>query len=466
MTVAYGNALPRRGRMVAAAFLALALPISTAARADVLIDNVDGLTLDAEGKVERFTGVLVGDDGRVEQVFTRSQKRPKRVDYAVDGKGRVLMPGLIDSHVRLMPFGLARIAPSEGNPGGQPRPEDRDTALGKAQEALLARGITTVADMGTTIEDWQAYRRAGDLGKLYVRIVAYAASTEAMILIGGPGPSPWLYDDRLRLNGVALALDGPLASRGALLNAPYTDAPAARVTAGIGDTQLKNMLSRASMDNFQPAVAASGDKANAGLLDALGEMAQTYKGERRWRIEGADVIDPADRARLRPLGAIVVMHPRDAEAGAAADARLGPTRTPSAYAWKSLTSAGVRLAFGSGAPGPGYDPFAGIAAAITRQDASDQPFGGWQPQERLNREEALAAYTTGGAYAAFADGRFGRIAKGQRADFVMVDRDPMLASPAELRNIGVLQTWVGGKLVYEANRQPAPAQPTPAQPTR
>lgn len=443
---------PVLGRILAVALITL----PGIAEADVLIDNVDGFTLDAEGKVERFTGVLVGDDGRVEQVFKRSQKRPKLVDYAVDGKGRVLMPGLVDSHVRLMPFGLARIAPTEREPGGQPRPEDRDAALGKAQEALLSRGITTVADMGTTIEDWQTYRRAGDTGKLYIRIVAYAANTEAMILIGGPGPSPWLYDDRLRLNGVAIALDGTLASRKALLKAPYADMPTARVTPMLNDTQLKNLLSRAAMDNFQPAIAASGDKASTDVLDAVGELAQTYKGERRWRIEGAEVIDQADRARLGQHGAVVVMRPRDAEAGPAAEVRLGAARAPGAYAWKSLASAGAKLAFGSGAPGPSYDPFAGIAAAITRQDASDQPFGGWQPQERLTREEALAAYTTGGAYAAFAEGRLGRIAKGQRADFVMVDRDPMLASPAELRNMRVLQTWVGGRLVYE-NKGQAPA---------
>lgn len=450
--------LPVLGRIVAATFALAASAFAPPAHADVLIDNVDGLTLDADGKVERFTGVLVGDDGRVEQVFKRSQKRPTKVDYAVDGKGRVLMPGLIDSHVRLMPFGLARIAPSEREPGGQPRPEDRDAALGKAQEALLARGITAVADMGTTIEDWQTYRRAGDLGRLYIRVIAYAASAEAMILIGGPGPSPWLYDDRLRLNGLALMLDGPLASRAALLKAPYADAPAARVTPKLSDTQLKNLMSRAAMDGFQPAVEASGDKAASDLLDAIDELALTYKGERRWRLEGADVVDPAERARLGQHGAVVVMRPRDAEAGAAADARLGPARAGSAYAWKSLAGAGARLAFGSGAPGPSFDPFAGMAAAITRQDGSDQPFGGWQPQERLNREEALAAYTTGGAHAAFAEGRLGRIAKGQRADFVMVDRDPLLASPAELRQIRVLQTWVGGKLVYEAS-QPAATSP-------
>ena len=87
--------------------------------------------------------------------------------------------------------------------------------------------------------------------------------------------------------------------------------------------------------------------------------------------------------------------------------------------------------------------------AITRQGADGQPFGGWQPQERLTREEALAAWTTGSAYAGFAESRLGRIAKGQRGDFLLIDRDPLLATPDELRATRVLQTWVGGKLVYQ-----------------
>jgi predicted amidohydrolase YtcJ len=94
-------------------------------------------------------------------------------------------------------------------------------------------------------------------------------------------------------------------------------------------------------------------------------------------------------------------------------------------------------------------PFAAIATAITRQNAAGEPYGGWQPQERLPRETALAAWTAGGAYAGFADGRFGRLTKGERADFLLLDRDPLLATPAELRALRVLQTWVGGKLVYQ-----------------
>jgi predicted amidohydrolase YtcJ len=130
-----------------------------------------------------------------------------------------------------------------------------------------------------------------------------------------------------------------------------------------------------------------------------------------------------------------------------------------AYAWKSWGDAGARLAFGSAAPLSPPDPFAAIAAAITRTDAQEQPFGGWQPQERLTREGAFAALTAGAAWAGFADGRFGRLAQGQRADFLFLDRDPLLANPAELRATRVLETWVGGRQVYRAKEAPTPPAP-------
>jgi predicted amidohydrolase YtcJ len=426
-----------------AVFLSLALT-ATAAQADVLIDNVNGMTLDREGKVERFTGLLVGSDGRIAQVLQRSDKRPGKVDFKVDGKGRVVIPGLIDSHIRLMDLGLWLLTGKRTE--ATPRPEDRDEALARAQRLLFERGVTAVADMGTTIEDWQTYRRAGDLGMLQLRIMAYAAGVEAMILIGGPGPTPWLYDDRLRLGGVRLTLDGPLLSRAAALKAPYGDAPSSKVALHLNDTQLKNLMSRAAMDNFQAAVEANGDKASAAVLDALGELADTYKGDRRWRIEQAEVFDPADLPRLAGKGVVVSMQPHQEVAGSTfAEARLGPERLAGAYAWKSL-SASAALTFGSDAE---PEPFADIATAITRQRADGDPYGGWQPQERLTREAALAAWTAGGAYAGFADGHFGRLVQGQRADFLLIDGDPLLATPAELRAMRVLQTWVGGRLVYQ-----------------
>jgi predicted amidohydrolase YtcJ len=110
---------------------------------------------------------------------------------------------------------------------------------------------------------------------------------------------------------------------------------------------------------------------------------------------------------------------------------------------------GAKLAFGSDYPVEKPDPWAGWAAAFTRQGPDGQPFGGWQPQEAITREQAWWAYTGGAAYAGFAEDRFGRLAPGQKADFVIVDRDPLLASPADLRATKVEQTWIGGQKVWQ-----------------
>jgi len=142
-----------------------------------------------------------------------------------------------------------------------------------------------------------------------------------------------------------------------------------------------------------------------------------------------------------------------------AEARLGTSgvqggRLAGAYAWRSIAAGGARLAFGSDAPVEIPDPFAGMAAALTREDAAGQPFGGWQPQERVTREAALAAYTSGAAYAGFAESKFGRLAPGLRADFVLIDVDPMLVTPAALRKAQVSETWIGGRKVFSAMREP------------
>ena len=537
--------LPRGGRIWSALLL-----LPAPAFADTLVDNVEGLSFDTKGQLARFNAILIGNDGRIVQVLARGDKRPGKVDYRVDGKGQVVIPGFVDANLRLTDYGFSTLvldlsaakstaevqarvaayaaahpdrpwilgmgwtptswdkaslptaADLDAATGGRPawlvtpdpaggrivrigattapsgillgnarlpveraapprRPEDRDLAFLKAQEMLVAKGITTVTAMGATIEDWQTWRRAGDSGALRLRILAYADGIDAMALIGGPGPTAWLYEDRLRMNGVVFALDGPLASRSALLKAPYTDAPMAKGLTLLGDTALKNLMSRAAFDNFQVAVAANGDLAAVQVLDAIAAIADTYKGDRRWRIEGAGAIDPADLPRIAKAGLVASLQPQALGAGRlVAEARLGPARLPGAFAWNTLASGGVPLALGSAAPAFAPDPFAGITAAVTRQGTDGEPFGGWQPQERLTREAALAGYTAGAAFAGMAEGHFGRIAVGQRADFLIIDRDPLLATPGELKATRVLQTWIGGQLAYKAaDQSEAPPRP-------
>ncbi len=540
----------------------IALGIAAPAAADTLVDNVQGITIGTDGKVDRFTGLWIDDDGRIKLVLKRGDRRPSGVDFLLDGKGQYVIPGMIDAHAHVMGIGFAALtldlsdtvsladaqarisAFAAENPGNRwiigtgwnqekwglgrfptaaeldtvvadrpvwlervdghagwantaaiklagvtaastdpvggrieriigsklpsgifvdaamelvmgkmpkPRPEDRDLALQEAQAILLRNGVTAVADMGTSIEDWQGFRRAGDNGSLKIRIMAYAGGVEAMELIGGPGPSPWLYEDRLRLNGVKLYLDGALGSRGAWLKQPYADDPANIGLPFMNSSQLRNLMSRAALDKFQVAIHAIGDAANAEVLAALEDMSGTYQGDRRWRIEHAQIVDPAELALFGRHGIIASMQPvHQTSDRTMAETRLGPDRLAGAYAWHSIAAAGARLAFGSDAPVESVDPFAGLAAAITRMDAAGQPFGGWLAQERVTREQALTAFTYGGAFAGFAEGRFGRLVEGERADFLVVDRDPMMASPDQIRAITVLQTWVGGRRVHDS----------------
>jgi len=331
----------------------------------------------------------------------------------------------------------------------QPLARDLDRALALAQGALLEWGITSITDMGTTLADWQAFRRAGDKGQLAVRILSYAAGIENMAIIGGPGPTPWLYDDKLRMGGVKLMLDGALGSRGAWLKTPYADAPKERGLPMQTPAALRNRLVRATMDGFQVAVHAIGDAANAEVLDAISDMTADFPGDRRWRIEHAQIVDPADIARFASLKVIASMQPvHQTSDRTMAEARLDSARLAGAYAWRSMERAGVRLAFGSGVPVESAEPFAGLAAAISRTGPDGQPFGGWRPQEAVARETALDGFTRSAAYAAFAEDRIGTLMPGMRADFVLVDGDPLLASASAMRAIRVKETWVGGQRRY------------------
>lgn len=331
----------------------------------------------------------------------------------------------------------------------QPLPKERDAAFLTAQSILLQYGVTAVADMGTSIDDWFSYRRMADIGALRVRIMSYALGVETASRIGGKGPTPWLYQDRLHMGGVKLYADGALGSRGAWLKKPYADAAGQSGLGFLTDTQLQNQMSRAAMDGFQVAVHAIGDKANAEVLDAIQVESDTYSGDRRWRVEHAQIVDPADLPRFGRYGTIASMQPtHETSDRTMAEARLGPNRLNGAYAWKSMLANGSKLAFGTDFPVEKPDPFATWAAAFTREGADGQPQGGWQPQEKITREQAWWAMTGAAAYAGFAEKQFGSLQPGQRADFIIVDRDPTTATPADLRATKVQETWIGGEKVW------------------
>jgi len=255
----------------------------------------------------------------------------------------------------------------------------------------------------------------------------------------------------LTVRAIKRQIDGALGSRGAWLKAPYADAPGQRGLQFLDDAKLRNLMSRAAMDGFQVAVHAIGDAANAQVLDALDELGETYKGDRRWRIEHAQIIDPADLPRFGKHGVVASMQPvHQTSDRRMAEARLGPQRLGGAYAWKAMLDNGVPLAFGSDYPVESPNPFPALAAAVSREDATGQPVGGWMPAQKIGLPEAFRAFTATAAYAGFAEDRIGSLTPGHQADFLLLDRDIFTAGTADLRAARPAETWIGGKRVWVA----------------
>jgi predicted amidohydrolase YtcJ len=329
----------------------------------------------------------------------------------------------------------------------KPSPEQIDEALAKAQDILLGFGVTGVGSMSTSVADWQAFRRAGEAGRLNVRLMSYLLGTESMKAV--PHPTPWLYGDRLRALGIKLFADGALGSRGAWLKQPYADKPETRGLQFHSDAELLSLADHAAGAGFQVATHAIGDAANVQIISVYEKLSHKYGKDRRWRIEHFQIVDPADIPRLAPAGIIASMQPTHQTSDRLmAQERLGPDRLEGAYAWQSVLKSGARLAFGTDFPVESPNPFPGLSAAISRQDVNGQPPGGWIPSERLTLEQALAAYTRGAAYAGFAEQKIGSLEPGKWADFILVDRDPTKVDAQSLARTKVLETWAAGKKVW------------------
>jgi len=255
--------------------------------------------------------------------------------------------------------------------------------------------------------------------------------------------------DRLHLGGVKIYADGALGSRGAYLKLPYHDKPDTRGLQFLTDAQMLEQANAAASAGYQPAIHAIGDAANAQVISTYEKLARQHPGDRRWRIEHFQIVDPADIPRLKPAGIIASMQPTHQTSDRLmAEARLGPKRLAGAYAWQSVLKSGARLAFGTDFPVESPNPFPGLAAGISRQDMNGQPPGGWIASERLTLGEALHAYTRGAAYAGFAEDKIGSLEPGKYADFILVDRDPTAIEAQSLGKTQVLETWIAGKKVW------------------
>jgi hypothetical protein len=200
------------------------------------------------------------------------------------------------------------------------------------------------------------------------------------------------------------------------------------------------------------AVHAIGDRAINLQLDIFERVARENGArDRRFRIEHAQHIAPADIPRFGALGVIASMQPYHAiDDGRWAERVIGPRRIETTYAFRSLLDSDARLAFGSDWFVAPPTPLEGIYAAVTRRTLDDKNPDGWVPAQKITVEEALRAYTRDAAYASFEENEKGTIARGKLADLVLLDRDLTRIAPETIRQTRVLTTIVGGRIVYEA----------------
>jgi predicted amidohydrolase YtcJ len=315
-----------------------------------------------------------------------------------------------------------------------------------AAEHCLQLGVTGVHDAGISWDRAQVMREMAADGSLGVRVYGMYdddPATLAGALQAGPFASP---DGLLTLRAVKLYADGALGSRGALLLKDYSDQPGHRGLAVTTADQMRGVMRSLGGAGFQICTHAIGDAGNRLVLDLYEEVLRELRPrDARWRVEHAQILDPADIPRFGKLGVIAAMQPVHCTSDMDwADERLGEERLAGAYAWQSLLKSGARLCYGTDFPVEKVEPLEGLYAARTRQHPDGTPIGGWRPEEAVDGWTALWLYTAGGAWAAFQDKELGVIAPGFRADLVVLDGDPVACAPKDLLRMKVTATFVNG----------------------
>ena len=330
-----------------------------------------------------------------------------------------------------------------------PPPELEDRALDAAMAYVAAQGVTSVHNMGSW-GDLAVFDRAQKTNRLHTRIYA-AVPLSTWERLRDTVAACGRGDAWLRIGALKGFVDGSLGSHTAAMLQPFSDAPS---DAGLFVTTAEDRyrwVSGADKAGLNVMVHAIGDRAIRQQLDIF-ERVEKENGarDRRFRIEHAQHIAPADIPRFAALGVIASMQPYHAiDDGRWADKVIGADRAKTTYAFRSLRDAGATLAFGSDWFVAPPTPLEGIYAAATRRTLDDKNPGGWVPDQKIAVEDALRAYTRGGAYASFDEKEKGVLATGALADFAIIDRDLTRISPEQIRDAHVVLTAVGGRVVYE-----------------
>ncbi|MFM1654705.1 amidohydrolase [Brevibacillus sp. B_LB10_24] len=327
----------------------------------------------------------------------------------------------------------------------------------KAQQELFSNGITSATDAGTHLSYINDMKKLYEKGELKVRLNVMVANGEggatgeSLEYYYKNGPERGLFQDRLNVSSVKLIGDGSLGSRSAALLADYSDRPGHKGNYRFTDEELYRLVKEARQHGWQVATHAIGDGA---ILQAINTYEKVLKEnplpDHRWRIEHFQVANASEIQRIADLGIIPSMQPTHATSDKnMAENRVGPERIKYAYAWRKTLDAGTHIIGGSDAPVELVNPFHGIYAAVTRMDREGTPAGGWYPEEKMTRTEALKAFTIWAAEGSFEESIKGSLEAGKLADFIVIDRDLMTCPQEELKDITVLTTVVGGEVVYQ-----------------
>ncbi len=367
-----------------------------------------------------------------------------------------LAGGAIDHDAQGEPTGILREGASEivWAHAAKPTPAQRRKALELAVADAGRWGITSVQD-NSSWEDFLVFEDMEREGKLTVRVSEWLMFDMPMEALRAHRASHPATDPLLSTGMLKAYMDGSLGSRTAALLAPYADEHGNSGLPQYDQAKLNQMGDERAAAGFQFGFHAIGDKAVAMALDTFAEAdryAREHQGTQRrddfrFRIEHDQVVAADQIARYKALGVIASVQPNHLLTDMNwAEERIGPERAKHSYPWRDFLKAGVPLAFGTDYPVEPITPFRGVYAAVTRKNEAGTK--SYYPEQKLTIEEAIAAYTTGAAFAEFKEKEKGSLEPGKLADFVVLDRDLLKVPAQEILGTKVLRTVVGGKSVY------------------
>ncbi len=336
-------------------------------------------------------------------------------------------------------------------------PEDAERAIILGVKRDLELGWCQIQDAGGSYQDVDLYKKLYGEGKIKLRIykAVYGPGPNAQRLIK-EGPIVGAFENRFTVRTIKVVSDGALGSRGAALLEPYSDAPDTSGFLTVKEEDLLPMLKEALRQGIQVETHAIGDRANRFILD---EYEQAFNAvstdqrkiaEPRWRVEHAQIVNPADIPRFAKLGVIPSMQPSHAIGDLHfAPSRLGMKRLAGAYAWQSFIKSGVVVPGGSDAPVERGEPMIEFYAAVARKDQKGFSGEGWHPEEAVSREQALKMFTIWPAYAAFEEKLRGSIEVGKLADFTILSADIMKIPEMDILRTRCVMAVIGGEIVYQ-----------------